>query len=86
MVIYHDIEIIWRIIVTPNFSYNIYNHKKYYPGELVHMHIKPLMHIIQEKIGLLPPKKGKGKLPLFCGNGEWVITIYAVGEPYISDY
>ena len=23
-------------------------------------------------------KKGKGKLPLFCGNGEQVITIYDI--------
>ena len=30
------------------------------------------------KIGKLPQKKGKGKLPLFCGNGERVIPIYAV--------
>ena len=27
-------------------------------------------------VGLLPPKKGKGKLPLFCGNVEWLIPIY----------
>ena len=32
---------------------------------------------MQEKIGWLPQKKGKGKLPLFCGNGEGVIPIYA---------
>ena len=28
-------------------------------------------------MGKLPPKKGKGKLPLFCGNGERVIPFYA---------
>ena len=27
-------------------------------------------------MGELPPKKGKSKLPLFCGNVEQVITIY----------
>ena len=27
MVIYHYVEIIWRIIVTPNFLYNINNHE-----------------------------------------------------------
>ena len=27
MVIYHNIERIWRIIVTPNFLYDIYNHE-----------------------------------------------------------
>ena len=28
MVIYHYVEKIWRIIVTHNFPYNIYNHEK----------------------------------------------------------
>ena len=54
--------------------------KKYYPGEPVHINIPSLINIIQETIGKLPPKKGKGKLPLFCGNGEQVITIYAWGQ------
>ena len=27
MVIYHYVERIWRIIVTPNFLYNMNNHK-----------------------------------------------------------
>ena len=26
----------------------------------------------------MPPKKGKGKLPLFCGDVERVIPIYAM--------
>ena len=39
MVIYHYAEIIWRILVTPNFLYNIYDHEKYYPGELVNIQI-----------------------------------------------
>ena len=30
----------------------------------------------RRKIGKLPPKKGKGKLPLFCGNEERVIPIF----------
>ena len=29
-------------------------------------------------MGKLPPKKGKGKLPLFCGNVERVIPIYSL--------
>ena len=29
-----------------------------------------------EKLGKLPQKKGKGKLPLFRGNGEQVNPIY----------
>ena len=32
--------------------------------------------LFMKKIGQLPPKKGKGKLPLLCGNGERVISIY----------
>ena len=30
----------------------------------------------RRKIGSLPQKKGKGKLPIFHGNGEQVILIY----------
>ena len=30
-------------------------------------------------LGWLPPKKGKGKLPIFCGNIERVIPIYCDG-------
>ena len=48
MVIYHYIERIWRILVTPNFLYNLYDHEKYYPGELVNIHIQSLMSIIQD--------------------------------------
>ena len=49
MVIYRCVDIIWRIPVTPNFLYNIYNHEKYYPGENVNVYIKSLINIIQEK-------------------------------------
>ena len=27
MVIYHSVERIWRILITPNFLYNIYDHE-----------------------------------------------------------
>ena len=40
MAIFHYVERIWRIIVTPNFSYNIYDHGKYYPGEPVNIPIQ----------------------------------------------
>ena len=40
MVIYHYVERIWRIIVTPNFVFNIYDHEKYYPGEPVNILIQ----------------------------------------------
>ena len=46
--IYHYVEIIWIIIITPNFLYDIYDHEKYYPGEPVNMHIQLLINIIQE--------------------------------------
>ena len=29
-------------------------------------------------IAYLPPKNDKGKLPLFCGNGEQINPIYGV--------
>ena len=35
------------------------------------------MNIIQENHWAITTKKGKGKLPLFCGNAEQVIPIYA---------
>ena len=50
---------------------------KYYPGELVYICIQSWIKIIQDNNWVSPPKKGKGKLSLFCGNVEQVITIYA---------
>ena len=41
---------------------------KYYPSEPVNIHIQTLIDIIQEKNRVITTKKGKGKLPLFCGN------------------
>ena len=46
MVIYHWFERIWRIIVTPDVSHNIYDHEEYYPSEIVHIHIQLLTNII----------------------------------------
>ena len=34
--------------------------------------------MIQENNLVLSPKKGQGKLILFCGNGERVFPIYAI--------
>ena len=34
------------------------------------------------KIGQLPQKKGKGKLPLFRGNGKRVIPIYVTQDTF----
>ena len=49
---------------------------KYYPDEPVNIHIQSLLNIMQENNRLINAKKGKGKLPSFCGNGEGVIIIY----------
>ena len=51
----------------------------YYPGEPFNIHIQSIINIIQENNLVITTKKGKGKLPLFCGNGERVNPIYAVG-------
>ena len=58
MEFYHYIERIWRIIVTPNFLYNIYDHEKYYPGEPVNIHIQSLINCIKEKKWVITTKKG----------------------------
>ena len=39
---------------------------KYYPREQVHIHIKPLTDIMQDKNMLITSKKGRGKLPLYA--------------------
>ena len=49
---------------------------KYYPGEIVNLHIQSLINIMQENNRLFNTKKGKGKSTLFCSNGEQLITIY----------
>ena len=58
MVIYHYVERIWRILVTPifNITYMIIN--IYYPGEPVNIHIKSLLNIIQENNLVITTKKG----------------------------
>ena len=58
MVIYYYVEIIWIILVNPDFSYNIYDHEKYYPGEPVNIHIQSLINIIQENNWVITTKKG----------------------------
>ena len=40
MVIYHYVERIWRILVTPNFCVTYMITNKYYPGEQVNIHIQ----------------------------------------------
>ena len=50
---------------------------RYYPGEPVNIHMQSLINVVQDNNWLITTKKGKGKLPLFCGNGERVNPIYA---------
>ena len=57
MSIYHYIERIWRILVTPDFSYKKYDNEKYYPGEPVNIHIQSLINIIQENNRVITTKK-----------------------------
>ena len=46
MVIYHYVERTWRILVTPDCLYNIYDHEKHYSDEPVNIHTKSLINII----------------------------------------
>ena len=58
MVIYYYVEIIWIILITHNFLYNIYDHGKNYPGEPVNIHIQSLINIIQDNNRVIGTKKG----------------------------
>ena len=50
---------------------------KYYPGEIVNIHIQSLINRLQEKNWVITTKKkGNGKLLLFCDDREQVIPIY----------
>ena len=64
MAIYHYVEIIWRILVIPNFLYNKYDNEKYYPGEPVNIHIQLLLNIIQDNNTEITTKKGKGNITI----------------------
>ena len=48
----------------------------YYLGKPINIHIQSLINMIQENNRVITTKKGKGKLPLFCGNRERVNPIY----------
>ena len=50
---------------------------RYYPGKPVNIYTQSLINIIQENNCVITIKKIKGKIPLFCGNGEQVNTSYA---------
>ena len=78
MLNYRYVEKIGEFLLPLIFLYNIYDNEKYYPGVPVNVHKQPLINIIREKNWAITTKKGKGELPLFCGKGERVITIYGV--------
>ena len=50
LVIYHNAERIWTILVTPIM-------KKYYPGEPVNIHTQSLINIMQEKNRVITTKR-----------------------------
>ena len=58
MVIYRYFEKIWRILVTPNYLYKIYDHENYYPGEPVIILFHSLIYIIQDNNWFITTKKG----------------------------
>ena len=76
ILIYHNVERIWRILVTPNFFIKYTIIKKEYPVEPVNIHIQSFINSIQENNWVITTKNGKVKLPLSCGNGERLIPIY----------
>ena len=51
MVIYHYVERICRIIVTPNFSYKLYNNENCYPGEPVNIYTIIDKYYLEEQLG-----------------------------------
>ena len=58
MVIYHYVETICKIIVTPNFCITYIIANKYYPGGTVIIHMQPLIDIIQENNWVNTTQKG----------------------------
>ena len=60
IIIYYYVERIVEFSLPPIFLYKIYGREKYYPGESVHIHIQPLLNIIQDTNMVITTKKGKG--------------------------
>ena len=58
MVIYHYVERIWRILITPVFCITYMTINIYYSGEPVNIHIQSLINITQEKNWVITTKKG----------------------------
>ena len=77
MVVYHCDERIGEILLPLFFCITFTIMKKCYPGEPLNIYLQSLIDIILENNWVITTKKGKCKLPLFCGNREWIIPIYA---------
>ena len=67
MAIYHYVERICRILVTPIFLYNKYDHENIYPGEPANIHIQSLINIIES----LPPKRVRVNYHHCVVMGDW---------------
>ena len=57
VLIYHYIEIVRELLLTPIFLYNINDHEKCYPGEPVNINKQSLINIIQENNWVFTTKK-----------------------------
>ena len=51
---------------------------KYFPVEPVNIQIQSLINMMQESNWVITTKTSNGKLLLFCGNVERLITTYGV--------
>ena len=58
IIVYHNVERIWRILVTPNFCITYTIIKKEFPGEPVDIHMQSLINNIQENNWVITTKKG----------------------------
>ena len=58
MVIYHYVDKIWRILITPVFCITYMIMNIYYPGEPVNIHVQSLINIIQDNNWVITAKRG----------------------------
>ena len=77
MIIFHYVDRIGEFLLSPIFFNYICDHEKYYTDEPFNIHIQSFINIIKDNNRVVTTKKGKGTLPLFCGNVERLIPIYA---------
>ena len=78
MVIYHFVERVGELSLPPIFhTTHMIMKNNIQVNQSIYIY-KALINMIQENNLVLSPKKGQGKLILFCGNGERVFPIYAI--------